>query len=144
MDGNSPYAIPVNRRLSTVKEAFDWLMPNLVRKAIEQGLDVKRQGDWFFFPADKPPKVCDYGSQHYGIVTFKLYENHQLNYGGVQTRHVGEQVVYKHMLRLAYPAPFVRGDVTAPDHPTLHLGDWHIGVRTRSTPAGSRDGPGLD
>ena len=144
MDDEHPFVTPVLRRLNTIQDAFDWLVPNKVREALTLGEDVKRQGDWFFIPTDKPPRLdgC-YGTRHFGIKTFKLYENHRLIYGS-QTRHIGQQVIYKSVLGLPYPAPFVKGDVRAPDHPTLHLENWHIGVRTRSTPAGGSDGPGLD
>lgn len=143
IDDGHPFVTPVLRRLYTIQDAFDWLVPNKVREALTLGKDVKRQGDWFFIPAEKPPKINSHGSRHYDFVTFKLYLNRRLRYGS-ETRHVGEQVVYKSVLGLPYPAPFVKGEVRAPDHPTLHLENWHIGVRTRSSPVGGSDGPGLD
>ena len=138
MDGNSPYAVPVNRRLSTVKQALDWLMPNLVRKAIEQVLDVKRQGDWFFIPMNREPSRRSdgghvYGSQP-GLKTNALYHGVYLVFNGTQTRHRGGIVIYQTIQGINGPAPIVRGNVQAPDHETLHLETWHIGVRNRSTP----------
>lgn len=137
-DGSAPYAVPVNRRLSTVKEAFDWLMPNLVRKAIKQGLDVKRQGDWFFIPIDRQPSRRSNGDRVYGshpeLKTNLLYRGVPLVFNGGQTRHRGGIVVYQTIQGVNGAAPLVRGNVVAPDHPTLHLKKWHIGVRNRSTP----------
>lgn len=146
-DDGSPYVTPVIRKCATVQDAFDWLMPNIVREAMILGLDVKRQGDWYFIPTDKPPKVHGYGSHvpmsAPSLDTNKLYRGAPLVYA-TQTRHTGGLVVYQTVQKLPHVAPFVRGNVKAPDHPTLHLEGWHIGVRTRSTPGGSRDGPGLD
>ena len=138
VDGNAPYAVPVNRRLSTVKEALDWLMPNLVRKAIEQGLGVKRQGDWYFIPTDKIPRRHKFGAHVPGsapaLKTNLLYRGVPLVFHYTQTRHRGGLLVYETIAGVNGPAPLVRGNVTAPDHPTLHLEAWHIGVRNRSTP----------
>ncbi len=138
MDGNAPYVVSVKRRLSTVKEALDWLMPNLVRKAIEQGLGVKRQGDWYFIPTDKIPRRHKFGAHVPGsapaLKTNLLYRGVPLVFHYTQTRHRGGLVVYQTIAGVNGPAPLVNGNVTAPDHPTLHLEAWHIGVRNRSTP----------
>ena len=150
MDDEHPFVTPILRRLMTVQDAFDWLVPNKVREALTLGADVKRQGDWFFLPTDKEPRLNNgmardnpvWGSRP-RLLLHSLYHEAHLVYG-VQTRHIGEEVVYKAVLGLPYPAPFTRGDVCAPDHPVLHLESWHIGVRTRSTPAGNRDNPGFD
>jgi len=147
MDDGHPFVTPVVRRLTTVQDAFDWLVPNMVRNAFALGLDVKRQGDWFFIPTDKEPLVHKHGSDmRWARPTLKtnvLYRGPFLAYGA-QTRHRGGLVVYQTVSGSPYVIPFVKGNVKAPDHPTLHLSRWHIGVRTRSTPAGSSNGPGVD
>lgn len=139
MDDGHPFVTPVTRRPPTVQDAFDWLVPNKVRESMTLGKDVKRQGDWFFIPTTKEPRLHKFGDSRYNIRC-----RVPLFYGGSQTRHIGAEVVYQAIQGLPYEAPFVRGDVTAPDHPTLHLESWHIGIRTRRTPGGSADGPGLD
>lgn len=150
VDGSSPYAVMVNRRLNTVTEAFDWLMPEIVRKAIEQGLDVKRQGDWFFIPVNRGPSLRSSGGWVYGstpaLRTNALYGGAPLIFNGAQTRHRG-LVVYQSIAGINGPAPLVKGDVRAPDHETLHLDTWHIGVRNRSHPwrnAGQQRGRPID
>lgn len=143
VDDDHPFGTPVPRRITTVEEAFDWLAPKRVREAMVAGLDVKRQGDWFFVPADSLPIVDDRPSDHRydrvrgaqpRIYRRKLYQWALLVYNGNQTRHRGEQVVYHTLLRFNGEVPRVRGDVTAPDHPTLHLETWHVGVRRRTLP----------
>ena len=138
VDGSSPYAVMVKRRINTVREAFDWLMPNIVRKAIAQGLDVKRQGDWFFIPRGNPPVLARCGERVHGsrpeLETNALYHGEPLVFNGAQTRHRGGLVVYQAILGTNGPVPLVRGQVKAPDHETLHLNGWHIAVRNRSHP----------
>ncbi|CAB1065494.1 hypothetical protein D1BOALGB6SA_10291 [Olavius sp. associated proteobacterium Delta 1] len=41
----------------TIKEAYDMLIPDEVRKATKNGLKVDRQGEWFFIPTKLPKKV---------------------------------------------------------------------------------------
>ena len=150
MDSGHPFVTPVLRRLTTVQDAFDWLVPNKVRDALVLGVGVKRQGDWFFLPTDKEPRVYNgvstndwvWGSRPRLLLNTPYHGVHLIY--GAQTRHTGETVVYKNVLGLPHPAPIVKGYVRAPDHPALYLESWHIGVRTRSTPGGNRDGQGLD
>lgn len=147
MDDGHPFVTPVLRRLLTVQDTFDWLVPNMVRNAFVLGLDVKRQGDWFFIPTEKEPLVHKFGSDmrwaRPSLKTNVLYRGPFLVYGA-QTGHRGGLVVYQTVSASPYEVPFVKGHVKAPDHPTLHLSGWHIGVRTRSTPAGNRNSPGID
>lgn len=139
MDGGHPYVVRVTLRSQTIKEALDWLMPKMVREAIEQGLNVKRQGDWFFIPIDKAPNDYYYFNQRvWGslpeLKTNKLYRGARLVYSGTQTRHTAASVIYKTRVGLPCAAPVVKGNVKAPDHPTLRLADWHMAIRNRSHP----------
>ncbi|GAI76130.1 unnamed protein product, partial [marine sediment metagenome] len=142
MDDGHPYVAPVNRRPATVQDAFDWLVPNRVREALTLGKDVKRQGDWYFVPYDKEPRIYkgkptkDDELWRSRPVVYRNYLNHNafLTYGS-QTRHQGELVVYKHLLGAPYALPIVKGRVKAPDHPTLVLDTWHIGIRNRRNTA---------
>ena len=138
MDSGHPYVIQVLRRVETVKQALDWLMPNMVRTAIAQGLHVKRQGDWFFIPVNREPRLhkcgIDVPRSNPALKANTLYRGAALVYNCVQTRHRGGLVVYRSVLGLPCLAPFVRGNVRAPDHETLHLRGWHIAVRNRSHP----------
>ena len=42
--------------INTVPDAYSSLIPNEVKDAIAKGLNVKRQGEWFFIPAEKNPE----------------------------------------------------------------------------------------
>lgn len=142
MDDGHPFVRPVRRRETTVQNALDWLVPNKVREAFTLGLDVKRQGDWYFIPVKNAPKLNGgYGPYVSGLRGGKLYRGAALVYGE-QTRHTGELVVYQSVLGLPYPAPFVRGVVKAPDHSPLCLNGWHMAIRQRRATWGSREHSG--
>lgn len=61
------FLVELPRKVKTVADAYDSLKPQVVKDAIAKGLDVKRQGEWFFIPcaAPKLPKL----SQDQAIVT---------------------------------------------------------------------------
>ncbi len=151
-DDGHPFATMIARRVITVQDAFDWLVPKLVREAYILGKEVKRQGDWFFILDKNDPLTRQNGGtmrvvgSDPGLETNILYHDVHLIYNGVQTRHIGSMVVHKGLINTTYGAPRVKGEVRAPDHPTLTLESWHIGVRRRSG-SGSSDEtsrPGLD
>jgi hypothetical protein len=50
LDENSYFVSQLSEPVGTVEEAFESLKPQSVKKAIKKGLDVKRQGEWFFVP----------------------------------------------------------------------------------------------
>ena len=138
MDDGHPFVTPVPKTLTTVQDAFDWFVPTLVREAMVLGKDVKRQGDWFFIPTDRVPKLFNVGnrnvvgSEQPGLKCNKLYRGAALAYWR-QTRHRGGLVIYGPLARTPLgTAPYVKGNVKAPDHPTLHLKTWHIGIRRRT------------
>lgn len=49
-DDGHRFAVRVPSTCLSVASAMDWLMPAAIKKALEQGLPVKRQGDIFFRP----------------------------------------------------------------------------------------------
>ena len=48
------FAVVLPRKVSSVEDAYDSLVPRAVRKAIRDGLDVKRIGEWFLIPSAAP------------------------------------------------------------------------------------------
>lgn len=44
----NPFVTKLPKKAETVPEAYDLLMPDMVRKAINNKIDVKRQGEFFF------------------------------------------------------------------------------------------------
>lgn len=151
VDDDHPYITQVNKNPNTVQEAFDWLTPIMVKRAIAAGLEVRRQGDWHFIPTDREPRKDLEGDRLYfrsragNLVqmfrTHFVYHNMQLIYGD-ETRHRGQHVAYQTVFGLAHAAPLVKGRVTAPNHPPLHLPGWHIAVRNRGTNGGRRQNGG--
>lgn len=148
VDGGSPFVVQVSRRPQTVDEAFQWLMPKKVKEAVIQGLDVKRQGDWFFIPTSREPRLHNAGINvpwsSPGLKANKLYRGAALVYNCAQTRHRGGLVVYMSVLGLPCVAPLVKGNVKAPDHEPLPLDGWHIGIRNRSHPWRNTRQPRVD
>lgn len=136
MDGTAPFIVQVVRRVESVEEAFQWLMPNRVKEAIIQGLDVKCQGDWFFIPYNREPNLHQWDD----TLIYRLYKrnhlyrNFQLCYSGAPTRHRASLVVYNSVFLLPCEVPIVKGKVQAPDHEVLNLKDWHLAIRNRSHP----------
>lgn len=142
IDDGHPFVRPVRRRETTVQDALDWLVPNKVREAFTLGLDVKRQGDWYFIPTTRKIRLHRCGSHvplsAPGLDSNKLYRGAVLVYGE-QTRHTGGLVVYQSVLGLPYPAPFVKGVIKAPNHQPLCLEGWHMAIRQRQATWGHRE-----
>ena len=57
----NPFVVILNSRVSSVSEAYESLKPKAVKDALKAGLDVKRQGEWFFIPCSAPklPKLTE-------------------------------------------------------------------------------------
>jgi len=43
----------------TVKEAYESMMPDMVKDARAKGIEIHRQGEWFFTPFAKDPKLIE-------------------------------------------------------------------------------------
>lgn len=105
---------------SRVEEAFSLLMPDSVRRAIESGLIIKRQGDFYFIPC----------GERLPIRTLEINKNQRIfgNSSHVASVHV----------RLG-TEEFVRGVIThspvgrVRTHKRLRLGKiWHIPVKNQA------------
>jgi hypothetical protein len=138
VDEEHPFVVRVSGRPQTVKETFDWLMPKRVKEAIARGLNVSRQGDWYFIPTDIVPKRDSITGAVYGsrpeLRTNTLYRGAPLVFNGSQTRHCGDLVVYQSIRGANGPVPSVRGNIQAPNHKALYLDTWHTAVRNQSHP----------
>lgn len=135
-DGDGqPFMTQVTLKPRTVEEAFGYLTPKIVEEAIAQGLDVKRQGDWFFIPTQEPAFNHSYvPTFHFNLegqyMTSKIRQGtlyHSQHFQ--ETRHATRgEIIYR-----AVGRHFVRDTVTCPDHPPLLLGgQWHLAVRRNS------------
>jgi len=133
-DGDGqPFVTQVTTKIQTIADAFDYLMPRVVKEAIAQGLDVKRQGDWFFIPVPEPKTKHSYAPTFHfdleGIHRTSKIRQGTLYYGSSfqETRHtVDGQILYR-----AVGRHFIQGHIHAPDHPPLWLlrETWHLAVR---------------
>jgi hypothetical protein len=50
----NPFLVELNRKCSSILEAYEILKPKEVLNAEAKGLKIKRQGEWFFIPCKKP------------------------------------------------------------------------------------------
>ena len=53
------FFVEVDRSVKTIAEAYESMKPEVVKQAEAKGLDVKRQGEWFFIPTDKTLTVLN-------------------------------------------------------------------------------------
>ena len=133
-DGGAPFVTAVSKTATTLEDAFRWMMPAAVQRAIAEGKDVKRQGDWFFVPFGREPRPTRYDYQprrDWPLATAGPSLGRQF-----ETRHIGDFVAYLSILEApGYVSPVVKGTVTAPDHPPLRLDEeWHVAMRRRALP----------
>lgn len=139
-DMGQPFVTQVGRKYKTLTDAFDFLMPKIVKEAIAQGLDVKRQGDWFFIPVEEPYSKKSFNTSVYrdidgrridtGLQPNVLYYDWRF----IETRHtvrdsydVKGEIIFR-----AIGRHYVRGIIDSPDHPSLVLPSWHLAVRRKS------------
>lgn len=133
-DDGHPFVHVVTKTQTTVASAYDYLVPTPVFNAQMHGVDVKRQGDWFFVPLNffrkhpvkneekrvRPwPGRRDAAMASYDHGT--IYSNAPIE----NTRHIADRLIW------AWPYDLVRGIVKAPDHPQLQLDTWHCAIRNK-------------
>ena len=107
-----PFIAQVPNTIDTLAEALEYLKPAEVKRAEESGLDVKRQGDWFFVPISRTPR----GEVEFGVP--------------LDDDHVADE-----MVRLK-TVTYVRGTVSHSQHQSLFLNGWHKAVRNKAIRTG--------
>ena len=55
----NPFIVQLPHKVTSIAEAYESLKPQEVKDALAKGLDVKRQGEWFFIPSEFQPKESD-------------------------------------------------------------------------------------
>lgn len=123
VDGKRPYVAQVGR-VSSLHEAFEFLKPPMVIRAEQNGLEVKRQGDWFFVPRNNPPNPSD---REFAIGPRRGKALYAFPYPPRPTRHYAEEI-----MQSSYCTHAVRGRVASPHHGTLVLEGWHTAIRNRA------------
>ncbi len=112
----SGFVVELPGYAETVEQALELILPREVLEAEAEGLEVVRQGEWFFVPVEGVP----------------VGERHPRERG--PDPHLGnhvpeDKVVHRH--RELEPLVYVRGVVSHlnEDHPSLDLGGtWHLAV----------------
>lgn len=131
VDDGSPFVVRVigGKWNTTLDQAFQSLKPNCVKRAEAQGLDVKRQGDWFFIPVSGAPS-----SQCCEVDDVNVEDPKALRHLGMPTRHYAEEIMCDRF------DTYVRGIVNSPQHGDLYLETWHEACRNWAR----REWPGGD
>ena len=99
--------------IKTVDEALRLMEPISVRVARKKGINVKRQGDWFFIPVKKVDN------------TSRIFKKLHL---------VGEHICDEGIIlrQEGWKRYYVRGNVRHPQHSTLYLSNWHRTIQNQT------------
>jgi hypothetical protein len=77
------FFVEVDSSVNTIEQAYDSMVPSVVKTAIKSGLDVKRQGEWFFIPTNEtltltPDKVLNWDRDQKAT---KVFLKHNISHG---------------------------------------------------------------
>lgn len=146
-DDGHPFVTVVTKRQVTVASAYDYLVPVPVFNAQMHGVDVKRQGDWFFVPREffrgRPirneerrvrPWPGRIDSSLANADSGTIYSKAPIQ----GSRHIAERLIR------TWPYELVRGVVMAPNHPPVKLDTWHCAIRNKRPCAVNPDTTGYD
>lgn len=103
-----PFVAQVPNTLDTLEEALDYLKPVTVKRAEEAGLDVRRQGDWYFVPVSRAPRG-------------EVAHNRPLD-----DDHVAADIIRKKSV------VYVRGVVVHRQHTAMELDGWHKAIQNKA------------
>ena len=130
-DNGHPWIAHIPKTIGTVAEAVQYLKPAAVKRAENNGLEVKRQGDWFFIPVRRPHHSASPDDWQHG-----LDGDH----------HPGEMLATKSewavispdsgSVKLPAGTIYVRGRLDHSQHNSLFLDGWHKAVRNKAIRTG--------
>lgn len=88
------FIVPIPQGTSTIAEAYQSLQPHVIRELIKKGVEVKRQGEFFFYEEDLPefPKFDTYQQKVLSIVEFPDFIRRYLT--AIQDDSVGSLSMY--------------------------------------------------
>jgi hypothetical protein len=66
----NPFLVKLPRRAKSIAEAYDMLVPEEVKRAIDAGKQVRRQGEFFFIRQDKDPAITVLDEEEKHILKF--------------------------------------------------------------------------
>lgn len=132
LDEDSYFVSQLPKLVKTVEQAFQILKPKAVVQAEKEGLEVKRQGEWFFIPtgikgysglADFFQLTSITAAKKLAIMQVLPRQSEQSN------RHVCHQFKHENEPTLAFGSVrhwFAGSDQVTGQHRTLRLGEeWH-------------------
>ena len=114
VDG-APFVAQVSKQIDTLQEALESLKPAAVKRAEGKGLQVVRQGDWYFFPAGSRTRIKVEWIQHDCAM---------------DDDHVAQDAVFLKTVT------YVRGTVRHAQHHTVVLDGWHKAVQNNAIRTG--------
>jgi len=124
MDEGSDFISLLPCEVYTVGEAYDSLKPEIVKTAIAQGEDVKRQGEWFFIPVNQLmlPKIRK--KDYLPKIALPAADASSNQHICTRTYKNGDQYLVKGIVRHISPQNRRRAD-----HRAVKLGDMvHMAV----------------
>ncbi len=128
-DNGHPWIAHLPPRFEFVIEAIEYLKPAAVKKAEARGLNILRQGDWFFIPATRP---------------YRTAKNHGFEIG-LDGDHIPTELVatgYEQSSETSsklvpIKSIYVRGRLDHGQHNSLFFGDqWHKAIRNTAIRTG--------
>ena len=150
----NPFLVKLPKKAKDIEDAYAILIPENVKEAKIQGLNVKRQGEWFFIPCTETPEM-ELSDKQKTDASFHLMISN--SFGGAKERVeelLGEKE-FKRLENLELPIPmpitlkagrnrpnaaqygikkdhrtFVKGTIshTGREHKDLELMAWHEAV----------------
>ena len=114
MDEQSYFVSLLPHKVNSVKEAFDSLKPEKVKESLASGVDVKRQGEWFFIPVTIKIKEKDFDKK----AALPSADSSSNQHVCTRLKKIGEQFFVKGIVRHVNPRTNRKAD-----HKPLKLGD---------------------
>lgn len=149
----NPFLSEIPGKPKTIAEAYSMLKPDVVKRAEANGLEVKRQGEWFFIPSPAPliPKLSEAEQMlavidnEYGIPEWlrKLIGKDKLKHMEKQRDAIRDRLPKTVTLRAGNNRPntaelgltvgdktYIKGHVkhSGREHADLRLTEWHVAV----------------
>jgi hypothetical protein len=126
----NPFLVELtDKTVSKIKDAYESLKPQLVKDSEKKGLEVKRQGEWFFVPV-KLKK--DFVNEHW-----KKEPNWQskMEYPRMVLQAGQNRPNYAEFGFKAFDTNYVKGIVShsGREHNDLLLNNWYIAIPNTST-----------
>ena len=134
----NPFLVNISdKTVKTIKDAYNSLKPQSVKDAEKDGLNVKRQGEWFFIPTKLTGAFIK--ENYKKVVSRRFIDNQQQ-----EERSVFPELILRagpnrpNRAKLGFQhngIVYVNGKIshTGREHQDLNLSDWHIAIPNTAT-----------